>query len=414
MDAPTVAARRLQAASIAGMDDPIVAWAASGAMALTGRPDRPPLGPPAPLVDRLMPIGRQLNVDALQLLGERAALQGLTRHGHTSCGGTTRLVRAADGWIAASLAREQDVDAIPAWLDLDRISTDPWTDVVAVAARTSVEKLEQRGVLLGLAVAALSVAALSTPEPVRDRLPVRLTPYGAAARNRRQPMVVDLSSLWAGPLCGQLLHLNGARVVKVESEDRPDGARSGSPEFFDLLNGGKQSVVLDFRANDGRDALRRLLTTADVVIEASRPRALEQLGVIADELMRHENGPQVWISITGHGRVGDAAQRVAFGDDAAVAGGLVVYDDLGPSFCADAIADPLTGMVAAAAALEARRDGRRCLIDVSMANVAASFAGPTLDANGPAAQAPSARPRKQKAAPLGRDTRAVLEAFATT
>jgi hypothetical protein len=327
-----------------------------------------------------------------------------------SCGGATRLVRASDGWIAVSLAREDDIDAIPAWLALDRVSADPWTDVVAVAARRSIMHLEQRGVLLGLAVAALSV-----PEPVGDPLPVRLTAYGAATPNGRQPMVVDLSSLWAGPLCGQLLQLNGAHVVKVESGDRPDGARSGSPEFFDLLNGGKQSVVLDFRANDGRDALRRVLTGADVVIEASRPRALEQLGVIADELMRDENGPQVWISVTGYGRVGDAAQRVGFGDDAAVAGGLVVHDDLGPCFCADAVADPLTGMVAAAAVLEARRDGRRCLIDVPMANVAAYFAGPTLDANGPAAvQAPSARAPTQKATPLGRDTRAVLEAFATT
>jgi hypothetical protein len=83
----------------------------------------------------------------------------------------------------------------------------------------------------------------------------------------------------------------------------------------------------------------------------------------------------VWLSITGHGLDVD---RVAFGDDAAVAGGLVVRDEDGPCFCVDAVADPLAGLVGAAAVLDALATDRRGLIDVSMAAVAASFAGPTL------------------------------------
>ena len=68
------------------------------------------------------------------------------------------------------------------------------------------------------------------------------SPLGEAAP-RPDPaglIVVDLSALWAGPLCGDLLARAGATVVKVESTQRPDGARRGPAEFFDLLNGRKQ------------------------------------------------------------------------------------------------------------------------------------------------------------------------------
>ena len=137
-------------------------------------------------------------------------------------------------------------------------------------------------------------------------------------------VVVDLSSMWAGPLCARLLGLAGADVIKVETASRPDGGRAGERRFFDWLHAGHRSVVLDFRSEAGRRALAALLAAADVVIEASRPRALAQLG-LAPEMIRHRAG-QVWLSITGYGR-GDGdgawAERVAFGDDAAVAGGLV-------------------------------------------------------------------------------------------
>ena len=87
-----------------------------------------------------------------------------------------------------------------------------------------------------------------------------------------------------------------------------------------------------------------------MVIDASRPRALAQLGLDLDRLLA--TGPRVWVSITGHGCTGEDGNRIAFGDDAAVAGGLVVHDESGPSFCADAVADPIAGITAAAAALE--------------------------------------------------------------
>jgi crotonobetainyl-CoA:carnitine CoA-transferase CaiB-like acyl-CoA transferase len=189
-------------------------------------------------------------------------------------------------------------------------------------------------------------------------------------------LVVDLSSMWAGPLCARLLGLAGARVVKVESPDRPDGARAGNREFFDWLHAGHHSVVLDFRSASGREALTALLAAADVVIEASRPRALEQLG-LAPSQVPHRDG-QVWLSITGYGR--GRPDLVAFGDDAAIAGGLVGWalnpggDGDGPVFCADAVADPLTGACGALAVARSLAEGGGQLIDLPMRAVAAGFA----------------------------------------
>jgi crotonobetainyl-CoA:carnitine CoA-transferase CaiB-like acyl-CoA transferase len=154
-----------------------------------------------------------------------------------------------------------------------------------------------------------------------------------------------------------------------------------------------------------------LLLAADVVVEASRPRALEQLGISATEIVAAS--PTVWISITGYGRAEPERDWVAFGDDAAVAGGLVVWDEEGPRLCADAIADPLTGLVAAAAGGKALRDGRSALVDVAMARVAAVFTGPTLavpdrlEPCEPRVTAPTRRARR-----LGEDNEAVRREFA--
>lgn len=407
-------------------------------MALTGRADGPPLGPPMGFVERLLAledrlqaefrrIGIPLELDALALLGERAALAGLRRQGDRSCGGASRLLRAADGWLALSLARPTDTELLAAWLgNAVTWTEDPWSSVAPAVAHLGIADLVAGGALLGLPVAALPAGdvenrfqpASPVDEPLRSRptsgrhtrkrqeagkepttetffrsrplpltgatadLPGVATRFGDAGPTPTSDLlVVDLSSLWAGPLCAQLLGLAGARIVKVESTRRPDGARFGPPAFFDLLHAGHESVAVDFTTPEGRDDLRRLLEAADVVIEGSRPRALQQLGIDAEALLRNGH-PRLWISITGYGRTGEAAQRVAFGDDGAVAGGLVVWDDDGPCFCADAIADPLTGLVAATAVLGSIATGGRWLLDVSLQAVAAYFAADAIASSG--------------------------------
>jgi hypothetical protein len=307
-----------------------------------------------------------VRVDGLQLLGERAAFSGLSRQGDVSCGGRTRLLRAADGWLAISLARPDDVDALPAWLQAS-VTQDELAELIR---QRPVGLLVERAALLGLPVASLGETAGKTA--------LRATPLAGSCRPIKQLsglVVVDLSSLWAGPLCGQLLTQGGARVIKVESTARPDGARRGPAGFFDLLHAGQESVALDFGAAAGRANLRRLLTHADIVIEGSRPRALSQLGLGPGDIVP-TGRPRVWVSLTGFGRDSAGAGRVAFGDDAAVAGGLVAWDEAGPCFCADAIADPAAGLLAATAVVTALRRGGRWLLDIALSGVASWLAGP--------------------------------------
>ncbi|MBN2622663.1 MAG: CoA transferase [Acidimicrobiales bacterium] len=406
--------------------DEIDAWAASGAMWLTGPSGSPPLGPPAGMVTELRAVadvlhrharalGTGITIDPLALLGERAAIAGLSRRGTTSCGGATRLFPARDGWMALTLARPDDVELVPAWLETDVVD-DVWATVTRVAAARPSALLVERARLLGLPAAALPASPGEPPRapgPLAP-LPVRAIPVAGPAAAAPPSaladlLVVDLSSLWAGPLCGGLLAEAGARVVKVESTTRPDGARRGPAAFFDLLNHAKQSVGVDLRSRGDLTRLRDLLHRADVVIEASRPRALTQLGIDAEALVA-AGGPRVWVSITAHGRSGPAGERVGFGDDAAVAGGLVSWNGTQPCFCADAIADPTTGVVAAAAALDALVAGGRWLLDVAMAGVARRLAGPSLPARAPVPPVarPRARPAAGRAPRLGQHTGTVL------
>jgi hypothetical protein len=385
-------------------------------MALTGWPDHP-IGPPAGLVDGIDRVARSFpGLDALALLGERAALMGLWRRGTTSCGGSCRLLPSGDGFMAVSLPRADDMETVPAWLELDDVPESVpamWSSVASRMQQGDPDLLLARAQLLGLPAAVVGESAghVGVVRSLLGEAPPRSELNGDLTGDLTGLIVVDLSALWAGPLCGDLLARAGATVVKVESTQRPDGARRGPAEFFDLLNGRKRSVVLNFQSHSGVRVLHGLLQRADVVIEASRPRALAQLGLHGPDLLR-AGGPQVWVSITGHGRVGDAANRVAFGDDAAAAGGLVVWRDNVPLFCADAIADPLTGLTAADACLRALAEGGRWLLDVSMSAVSAAFSGPTLLApQDLAVSPPRARPGGTPAPPFGADTARVVGEF---
>src|SRR5262245_6478170 len=173
-------------------------------MALTGRRDGPPLlGPSsaAPVMDALAARLAQLSgvvVDGAALLGERAAIAGHTRQGSVSCGGSCRLLRAADGWIALSLPRDEGIDKLPAWLERATVTGDVALDT-AVASR-SVHELVERAGWLGLPCAALGTERLTA-------LPAHRVGEAPPLEGIAGVRVVDLSSLWAGPLCSNLLAL---------------------------------------------------------------------------------------------------------------------------------------------------------------------------------------------------------------
>jgi CoA transferase family III len=345
------------------LSDDARAWAASGAAELTGFPDGDRCFPPDKVVAAMRRLGDAAGVDALACITERARIAGFTRNGDISCGGGTRLLEAADGWLAVSLPRADDIVLLDAWLGVAPDAGDVWAETAGALAGRAAADAAAGARLLGLPVGVLGERATG-PSFTRTRL-------GDAPRLDRPPVVVDLSSLWAGPLCSRVLAGRGAAVMKVESATRPDGARYGPPAFFDAMNAGKEMVEIDFTAG----AVRELVMAADVVIEGSRPRALEQLGVDAASIVA--TGPRVWLSITGHGRAAPQRDWVGFGDDAAVAGGLVAWSGGRPCFVADAVADPLTGLAAAAATDAALADGGHWLIDCNLAGVAAHVSAAT-------------------------------------
>ena len=428
---PTAYARRLldsldlptlEVGAEVGADyrSPSQLWAQSGAMWLSGHADASPRHCPAPLAAcaqgawlALAAVAdNQLDpgFEAFRLLGERAAIAGLTRCGRTAPGGACQLLATADGALALNLPREDDVDLLPAWLQ------HPLTDTAELAAllrRRNSGELVARARLLGLAA-----AEVAPPQPVSSWY--RSTQFGpvAAGRRRDKPLVIDLSALWAGPLCAQLLASCGARVIKVESVTRPDGARSGPPAFYDLMNCGKESVALDLAAEQGRLQLQQLLSCADIVIESARPRGLEQMGIYAADILAANPG-MVWLGITGYGRRSPMREWIAYGDDAGVAAGLswLMGGDRGdPVFAGDAIADPLTGLHAALLAWSSWVAGGGRLLDISLHDVVAhciaagtaQLEDPVSEHPVPAPERPVARPARSVAAPLGADTERVL------
>lgn len=294
-----------------------------------------------------MPVAVDKNV-----FTERAALLGLAPAHITSANGKCRMVCGRDGWVAVNLPRATDIDLLPAWLE-------GGTDIDVVARAAPRDVIVERARLLGLAVA--PVNENQDPSPL-------ITRVGASRKKSMRPTVVDLSSLWAGPLCGAFLADAGADVIKVETRERPDGAREGSPEFFARLNSKKRSKIIDV---GNKESLRELFATADVVIESARPRVLEQWGFSLSEIFA-ANPSLTWVSVTAYGRDPSRANWVGFGDDVAAAAGLITEQNGHPLFIGDAIADPLAGLTAAAATFACLAAGGGFLVDANL-YAAASF-----------------------------------------
>jgi crotonobetainyl-CoA:carnitine CoA-transferase CaiB-like acyl-CoA transferase len=149
---------------------------------------------------------------------------------------------------------------------------------------------------------------------------------------------------------------------------------------------------------------------ADIVIEASRPRALAGFGLNAEAAAASGT---TWISITAAGRNSD---RIGFGDDIAASSGLVAHNNSGePVFVGDAIADPLSGLMAAALAMSETPTAGH-LWDLSMADLVASTLTHGTDAPLPrscasAVSVPERRKYVGTAPASGSDTHAVLRSL---
>jgi hypothetical protein len=307
-------------------------------------------------------IGRAMPASWLSLMDRSEALD-LHQPGRHSANGSCRLVRSRDHWLAVNLARASDWELVPAWLGC---AVGDWHGVEERASRRSGKALLRQARLLGLAV---------------SRLGERVAPVAAighrryAGRRRAGPpqrlRVVDMASLWAGPLCGAILAAAGAEVMKIESLTRPDTTRVSAPELDRRLNGAKTLMCYDFADSVAVDELAGLIAGADILITSARARAFEALS-LTPERMFAVNPNMIWVAVSGYGWTGPGRDRIGFGDDAAVAGGLVeTAADGTPAFIGDAAADPLTGLAAAAATLSAVRLGGGMLLDAALARTAA-------------------------------------------
>jgi len=306
-------------------------------------------------------------LSAATLLSERAGSKALPVPGKVSAGGGSRLLQAADGWFALTITREDDRELLPALFHDAALDIRDDAAIAASVSAAGCEELLARGRELGLAVASLDERPASPAISVLAEGNPRAGPADAG------PLVIDLSGVWAGPLAGHLLQLAGATVIKVESRSRPDRMRDADPGHFALLNQAKASVVLELADPAERAALLAMIRKADIVIEAARPRALLQLGIDADALVAECPG-LVWLTITGHGASGAAANWIGTGNDCGVAGGLsrALAEASGEAgYVGDAIADPLTGIVAALEGWRTWRSGKARRIGFSLSAIAA-------------------------------------------
>ena len=136
--------------------------------------------------------------------------------------------------------------------------------------------------------------------------------------------VIELARILAGPWAGQMLADLGADVIKVESPDGGDDTRKWGPPFvtgedgenlsaayYHACNRGKRSIAVDFSTPEGAETVRKLVATADVLIENFKLGGLKKYGLDYESL-RKINPRLVYCSITGFGQNGPYAPRAGY------------------------------------------------------------------------------------------------------
>jgi crotonobetainyl-CoA:carnitine CoA-transferase CaiB-like acyl-CoA transferase len=199
--------------------------------------------------------------------------------------------------------------------------------------------------------------------------------------------VVDLSRILSGPFCSMFLADMGAEVIKIEGVEEGDPVRrqgmmrNGFSLYFASFNRNKKSLTLDLRNPEGMAVLRKLISTADVILDNFRPGVMERMGLSRDELNRLKPGI-ISCHITGYGLDGPYRDRPSFDFIAqAMSGFMSVNGAEGepPMRAAPPLTDLIAGAYAAmgvcAALVRRERTGRgeevaTSLTDSMVANLA--------------------------------------------
>ena len=196
--------------------------------------------------------------------------------------------------------------------------------------------------------------------------------------------VLDFTTTIAGPHCTRLLADLGAEVIKIEApagdmmRTRPP-MRNGASTSFGQLNAGKKSIAVDLKSPAAVEAVRRLVATADVVVENFRPGVMRRFG-LDYEALRPIKPDLVYCAISGYGQTGPSAELPAYAPVIHAASGYdlahMAYQGAAqgaarrPDYCGIYIADVLTGTYAfgaiATALYHRQTTGEGQMIDVSM------------------------------------------------
>ncbi len=192
--------------------------------------------------------------------------------------------------------------------------------------------------------------------------------------------VLDLSRLLPGGYCTQLLQAQGAQVTKIEPPaGDPIRSLPGGNAYFEALHGGKPLLTLDLRSETGRDALRRRVADADILVEGFRPGVMERME-LGYTVLATINPGLVYCAITGYGSGGPMAGRAGHDLNYLARSGalsLMPLREGAPTIPGLQVADLAGGLHAAfliAGALVARaRSGRGSRVEVSMTDLVRSW-----------------------------------------
>lgn len=198
------------------------------------------------------------------------------------------------------------------------------------------------------------------------------SPGSAADAPLEGVRVVEAADLLPGPYTGFLLASFGARVTKIE---RPGGepARGQIPALFAALNRGKESVVLDLMSDPGRQALRRLIARADVVLCSYRPMAARKLGLDGAAVLA-ANPRAIYAALTGYGLTGPRAATPGHDLNFQAAAGVLPLDGHPVLPWADLVGG-LAAALGVLAALQGRQRTRAgAILDASLTDALAALA----------------------------------------
>jgi formyl-CoA transferase/succinyl-CoA--D-citramalate CoA-transferase len=139
--------------------------------------------------------------------------------------------------------------------------------------------------------------------------------------------VLELGHIIGGPFCGHLFADHGAEVIKIEPPEVGDPMRQwgglyrGIGLYWSIIGRGKKSVTIDLRTPQGQETMRRLVTTADVVVENFRPGTLERWG-LGWEALHALNPWLIMVRISGFGQDGPYRDRAGYGSVAEAMSGF--------------------------------------------------------------------------------------------